>query len=120
MAYKAQEQGRQIAAKQRYHERKPGGVPDIARGNRPYYGQVEKHRQQGNIALGTKLPPADFKPFRAFSPKRKSRGSRRIDTMEASFRGTLNDPTIYERLAEPIMRPDWYRLEQFVPLMRTW
>jgi hypothetical protein len=34
--------------------------------------------------------------------------------------GAPGDPSVWPRLAEPIMRPDRYKAEQFVPLMRTW
>ena len=64
----------------------------------------------GHKALGTKLPPADFKPFRAFSQQRR-RPSRRLNPVA--------EP-LYERLAEPLIKEDWYKMEQFVPLMRTW
>ena len=60
--------------------------------------------------------PEGFQPFRAFSPQRQQRSNRvKLDTIRPT-----NDPGLYDRLAEPIMRPDRYKMEQFVPLMRTW
>ena len=64
-----------------------------------------------------------FKPFRAFSPQKKRRAAPRALPKMPPTRlpnGAPGDPSVWPRLAEPIMRPDRYKMEQFVPLMRTW
>lgn len=62
-----------------------------------------------------------FRPFRAFSPQKRPRPAALPPMQRTRLpSGYLGDFSATQRLAEPIMRPDYYKMEQFVPLLRTW
>jgi hypothetical protein len=62
-----------------------------------------------------------FKPFEAFAPQRRARPAALPPVQRTRLpNGFPGDFQATQRLAEPIMRPDYYKLEQFVPLLRTW
>ena len=62
-----------------------------------------------------------FKPFEAFAPQRRARPAALPPVQRTRLpNGFPGDFQATKRLAEPIMRPDYYKLEQFVPLLRTW
>lgn len=62
-----------------------------------------------------------FKPFQAFAPVRRYRPPRLPPVQRTRLpSGFPGDATATQRLAEPNLRPDYYKLEQFVPLLRTW
>jgi len=62
-----------------------------------------------------------FKPFRAFSPQKRPKPAALPPMQRTRLpNGFPGDFGATQRLAEPIMRPDWYKAEQFVPLLRTW
>ena len=62
-----------------------------------------------------------FKPFAAFAPQRRPRPAPLPPVQRTRLsNGFPGDFKATQRLAEPILRPDYYRLEQFVPLLRTW
>ena len=62
-----------------------------------------------------------FRPFEAFAPQRRSRPPSLPPVTRTRLQsGFAGDFKATQRLAEPITRPDLYKLEQFVPLLRTW
>ena len=62
-----------------------------------------------------------FKPFAAFAPQRRPRPAPLPPVQRTRLsNGFAGDFKATQRLAEPILRPDYYKLEQFVPLLRTW